>query len=215
MRPPDEAESIMPVSCGGSLDGNGQDGPSSVVSVSTVHVGTAAAKEVMVARQDRNVEGEGKCDRCPVVGVSGHPSARRTLQVLIERPGYDLDHVVLDEVVNDPEQLLALPARQAPLADDGSDTLLQLMPRLLPLLLGNYTLEVRMGEQLPTAPTKQLRHEHARIDDNDHSGSARRRSNSWASSSSVMPVSSRISSTERPSRSMARLACSRSPSTGM
>jgi len=58
----------------------------------------------MVARQDRNVEGEGKCDWCPVVGVSGHPSARRTLHVLIERPGYDLDHVALDEVVNDPDR---------------------------------------------------------------------------------------------------------------
>ena len=39
MRPPDEAESIMPVSCGDFLDGKGQDGPSSVVSVSMVHVG--------------------------------------------------------------------------------------------------------------------------------------------------------------------------------
>jgi len=107
----------------------------------------------MVARQDRNVEGEGKCDRCPVVGVSGHPSARRALHVLIERPGYYLDHVVLDEVVDDPEQLLSLLARQAPLADNSSDTLLQLMPRLPPLLLGNYTLKVRMGEQLPAAPT--------------------------------------------------------------
>jgi len=92
-------------------------------------------------RQDRNVESEGKCDGCPIVGVSGHPSARRTLHVLIERPGYDLDHVVFDEVVDDPEQLFSLLARQAPLADDGSDTLLQLMLRLLPLLLGNYTLE--------------------------------------------------------------------------
>jgi hypothetical protein len=61
--------------------------------------GTAAAKEVMVARQDRNVESEGKCDRCPIVGVSGHPSARRTLHVFIERPGYDLDRTCLPGLV--------------------------------------------------------------------------------------------------------------------
>ena len=107
----------------------------------------------MVARQDRNVEGEGKCDRCPVVGVSGHSSARRMFHVLIERPGYYLDHVALNELVNDPEQLLSLLARQAPLADDDGDPLLQLMPRLLPLLLGNQALEATVGEQLPASPT--------------------------------------------------------------
>ena len=118
----------------------------------------------MVARQDRSIKSKSKGNWCPVARVPGNSSARHMFHVLVEGPRNDLDHIALDELVNDIKQLLSLLARQAPLADDGGDPLLQLTPRLLPLLLGNQALEVRVGEQLPASPTQQLSHEHARID---------------------------------------------------
>ena len=58
----------------------------------------------MVAGQDRSIKSKGKGNGCPVVRISGNPSARHMFHVLVEGPGNDLEHVALDELVNSIEQ---------------------------------------------------------------------------------------------------------------
>jgi hypothetical protein len=70
---------------------------------------------------------------------------------------------------------------------------------LLPLVFGHNNVEIWVQDKLPAPLAQQLANENAGVRDDDHSGSARRKSNSPANSSSLMPVSWSTCSTASPS----------------
>ena len=178
--------------------------------------GTATAEEVVVPGQGAGVESHGEGDRRPVIGVSWNPATSCLLELLVGASGDDFDALDIDEVLDCSfEDVPSLSGDATPGLQDGQ-TPFQLVLHFAPLVFGHHDLHARAEHELtPTAP-KQLSNENAGVCNDDHSvGMGRRRSNSRASSSSVMPASSRTWPTAAPSRATARRTSSSSLSSGM
>lgn len=123
----------------------------------------------MVAGQDAGIEDEGERHRRPVAGVARNPPTGHRLHVLVEVARDDLDHPLIDKGEHIVVQPLSVVVGESPLFDDYTDSALQFVLGLVPLLLGDHHSEVGMGEQLSPPCAEQLGDERTRVRDDNHS----------------------------------------------
>ncbi|MDQ3226760.1 MAG: hypothetical protein M3Q50_09045 [Chloroflexota bacterium] len=57
----------------------------------------AAAKEIIVAREDAGIQCRGKSDRWPIVGIARDTPSRRGFQVMVHMSRDNFDRVVVDK----------------------------------------------------------------------------------------------------------------------